>query len=649
MGSGSTNRPYYARKSPVSWEENYWPTEEHVSEAFPARAASPGQKNKQPAWAEPRLEVSTTLAASRRADFEKKRWICNTWNTKLFCDVNIFCGVDRRVVKTSRLFLCGLSQYLRNVFLEHSSSYNEDIALILPDVDSAILSDFLRNVSSGQNVLAKIDESLNFLDFGNIPDPIAELTSSPGPERTATSTGSDFNANSYNTSSGLANGSISDELARDGDQRHLKDVGSKQDNIEEAESASNACESQRKNRKKSSLAWKFFRHLKDKQSECLLCKDVLITHGSTTTKMLQHLRRFHVNDYSKVLASKIKKLKKEEDPENFSDFGTIAVKSEPTNTSSHHESSAETSMETEKSANSSSCNSNSLHLDSSSSKDGDSSGPSLQGQDEDDKGRVFNRESIKHLERLASKRNSTRRRSSFAWKYFKRTSECRAECSLCKEAISYSGSTTGMLKHLQFFHRDVCPGNLVPGLGLRKQSSKKPRKMIEGHQVHEELQPGASKSTSVSDEMRPEVFSSSPIWMIFKPDEDNPSDSKCSLCNQVFAGSVKSTVPLIHHIRESHTTTFKNIKTYLEAPNLPETYDPVNPLWLYFTISDARSTECIRCNGSFDIRENGAVLIDHLSVGHPELHDVYLHHCTQWRLQRKEEFCTYKSSLGMDF
>ena len=149
--------------------------------------------------------------------------------------------------------------------------------------------------------------------------------------------------------------------------------------------------------------------------------------------------------------------------------------------------------------------------------------------------------------------------------------------------------------------------------------------------------------------MRPEVFSSSPIWMIFKPDEDNPSDSKCSLCNQVFAGSVKSTVPLIHHIRESHTTTFKNIKTYLEDPNRPETYDPVNPLWLYFTISDARSTECIKCNGSFDIRENGAVLIDHLSVGHPELHDVYLHHCTQWRLQRKEEFCTYKSSLGMDF
>ena len=136
-------------------EERFWPSEEN---SYSVRMASPGRKKR-------RHEVSTTLAASRRAESEKNRWICNT---KLFSDVNVFCGLDRRVVKTSRLFLCGLSKYLCKVFLDHSSFYSEEIALILPDMDSATLSDFLKNVCSGRNNLAKVDKSLKFLGFGNV-------------------------------------------------------------------------------------------------------------------------------------------------------------------------------------------------------------------------------------------------------------------------------------------------------------------------------------------------------------------------------------------------------------------------------------------------------------------------------------------------
>jgi hypothetical protein len=91
-------------------------------------------------------------------------------NSKLFSDVSVLCGVDGGVIKTSRLFLSGLSRFLYKVFHDHNFNIKEETVVVLPDVNSRLLAELIDNVCSGHNSQAKIDPSLEFLGFGLNPD-----------------------------------------------------------------------------------------------------------------------------------------------------------------------------------------------------------------------------------------------------------------------------------------------------------------------------------------------------------------------------------------------------------------------------------------------------------------------------------------------
>ena len=580
--------------------------------------------------------MSTTLAASRRAESEKNRWICNTWNTKLFSDVNVFCGLDRRVVKTSRLFLCGLSKYLCKVFLDHSSFYSEEIALILPDMDSATLSDFLKNVCSGRNNLAKVDKSLKFLGFGNVA--VSETTSFSGHETAENQDSSeDFSSrnetNVYDVSR-FGTTTKADEFSF-GRQRVLEDV--KSEESREKDKSYKALRGKKRTRRKKSLVWKFFKLLKDEQSQCLLCNEVHGCSNGTTSGMLKHLRRVHAEDYAEVMVGRAKKCKTDPKEEvdsrdklsNVGYSGMADVKAEPmspvSKSSLHLDVKDESDDDDEGGSAVSSGSNNFYNVDESSfSTDGDLSFERQQQRGDDESSRMNSERHPFHEDLVHDSSNS------FAWKFFKRSNDNKAECICCDETVPFSGGrAAGLLKHLQLRHRELCPEDLAPKRNDLRDSAKR------------------NKISSKSEEMRPEVMSSSPIWMIFKPDEDSQSSSICSLCTATITNSEDTTAPLVRHIQESHAPTFSRIKAQLKNPGLPELYDPANPLWLYFTIADEKSAACVNCRDIFSIEENGSSnLTKHLSFVHNESHDEYLHRCTQWRLQRKEEFCTYVHFLN---
>jgi BTB/POZ domain len=69
---------------------------------------------------------------------------------RMFCDVDILCGVDGGVVRTHRLFLSGLSQFFCQVFLSDSSDVKEETLVLLPDVDSSKLLFFAKVIFSSK-------------------------------------------------------------------------------------------------------------------------------------------------------------------------------------------------------------------------------------------------------------------------------------------------------------------------------------------------------------------------------------------------------------------------------------------------------------------------------------------------------------------
>jgi hypothetical protein len=140
----------------------------------------------------------------------------------------------------------------------------------------------------------------------------------------------------------------------------------------------------------------------------------------------------------------------------------------------------------------------------------------------------------------------------------------------------------------------------------------------------------ASKSLAYENkaalEMTPIAIKSSPVWTIFKV-EDGSTDMpvRCTLCNKILPQLKNSTASLIHHLHTNHASAFGSIKVQIESPNLPETYDPANPLWEIFTITDEKLAQCKRCPEFFEIQESdGTNLSEHLKCEHPGVNVIKL-------------------------
>lgn len=94
--------------------------------------------------------------------------VAEAWKTKAFADVEVICGVDGGTVLTHRIFLASLSSFLKRA-LRHDaiggSCPHEMTCILLPDVDSVILSDFLSKVCNGTKETAVTSPSLAHLGF----------------------------------------------------------------------------------------------------------------------------------------------------------------------------------------------------------------------------------------------------------------------------------------------------------------------------------------------------------------------------------------------------------------------------------------------------------------------------------------------------
>jgi hypothetical protein len=64
---------------------------------------------------------------------------------------------------------------------------------------------------------------------------------------------------------------------------------------------------------------------------------------------------------------------------------------------------------------------------------------------------------------------------------------------------------------------------------------------------------------------------------------------------QILRRPIGSTAHLIRHVRVVHKTAYERIKDQLENPDLPETFDPANPIWGFFVASDNKLARCSIC------------------------------------------------------
>jgi len=234
---------------------------------------------------------------------------------------------------------------------------------------------------------------------------------------------------------------------------------------------------------------------------------------------------------------------------------------------------------------------------------------------------------------------------SLIWNYFVPVENDEAAmCFSCGDICkTTAGNTTTLISHLKLKH----PDNYE-----ELQLSQNEEHLVKARQ---KLLGAAPKSLSIfSDdgsakavqEMSQEAVKSSPVWTIFKQTEEGEGlKVKCTLCEKVFIRPESSTHLLIHHLRTDHSAAFSHIKIQLENPDLPETFDPANPIWEFFTISDGKLAQCNYCLEVLDTQASGTTnLSNHLGSEHQDSHDSYKMLCTDWQQHRHEEYLVYQQN-----
>jgi hypothetical protein len=207
-----------------------------------------------------------------------RKTICEVWKTKLYSDVDVFCGEDSGMVKTHRLVLAALSPFLRDVLASQDPYSNvESCVIYLQDVSSSVLADFLGRVCGGEDELAEVDPSLEFLGFGG-PGLILEMSEQastrikvepefygdyepePDPDFWAAD---DF-------------GGGNNDNDEDGEEEDTSEVA----NVD-------------KRFLRRSIAWNYFEPLDKTMATCAMCATMVKTVNGRTSSMLNHLRRDH--------------------------------------------------------------------------------------------------------------------------------------------------------------------------------------------------------------------------------------------------------------------------------------------------------------------------------------------------------------------
>jgi hypothetical protein len=221
-----------------------------------------------------------------------RKTICEVWKTKLYSDVDVYCAEDSGMVKTHRLVLAALSPFLRDVLASQDPYCNGESCLIyLQDVSSSVLADFLGRVCGGEDELAEVDPSLEFLGFGGLglilemseqastrikvePEFYGEYEPEPDPDFWAAD---DFGGNNDNNKE-----DEEDTSSANVDKHYLQTA-----NVDFQRRIANDVDFQRR------IAWNCFEPLDKTMAKCTMCTTMVKTVQGCTSSMLNHLRRDH--------------------------------------------------------------------------------------------------------------------------------------------------------------------------------------------------------------------------------------------------------------------------------------------------------------------------------------------------------------------
>ena len=558
-------------------------TEKASGSAKPVKRTRSVRRKGKPASTRGPEDKSVLLSASEEVQRERRHLICDDWNLQMFSDASVFCGRDGGLIKTNRLFLSGLSKFLQRAFLDHSFTTDEEYIVLMPDVDSKVLYDFIDNVCMGHEKIAVIDPSLLYLGFGAVPDPDQAFGSDfIQPDNfNPQEPGANFflEMNDHELSAAEEEDGNSFNHTRDADYEQPEDGNDDDvdddddDDVDyQVEEKKPAREKQQKRRKKEhqSLAWKFFVRLNDSLAKCTVCEAKIRGKRGSTTGMLTHVKSLHTDVYLAAAGE-----------QGLTD---VELKRKP-----------RVKVKVEG------------------------------GADE--------------VEAKRGRPPKTKR--SFIWSYFApMESDESAMCFSCGDAFkTKAGNTTTLISHLRFKHPEVY--EQVKVSQNEEHLVKARQKLLEV--VPKSLDVFSQDRIGEAPlEMSQLAVRSSPIWTIFKPEQGNSLKAKCGICQKFLFRPENSTELLINHVRVEHPAAFDQILVQLESPDQPDPLDPASPIRDFYAISDQKYAQCKHCLEIVSIQESGNILVEHVTTRHPDIHLVYKGLCAKWQKERHEEFSVYQ-------
>ena len=544
---------------------------------------------------EPRND-SETYAVGERPLFAGIR---DEWEDGKFSDVHIYCK-DGMIVKSHRIILATLSHMLRKA-LVLDPTVEEDSVVIMPDVTSGVLADFLENIYMGSFEDVMINAELDYLRFADtmvqfsLPDPGSMFKMEP------TDYKDDLLSQNYIASSFVpaelapsAEPSMSNDFQDDdpdfvvaprqarrkrgrppGPRKTLVDrsvqrltdknvINEREEEILREREANPVEPHKRRVKPVSSNVWKFFETSATKGlATCVECgKKFKNTSGATTT-LRRHLQNVHEELFERMRRMDIEAADKpkeemEQDQEQEED---VIMKREGDATAS-------SVAATKKRG----------------ARESEDDGNGNEGTYENEK-------------------SSGRGKRSGVWKFFSLDSEDleenKALCNLCQKVFLCSiSATTNLVRHLEAKHPDAYTE-------FREGIEEQKRKVQERE---DEFRKDAVISVETVD------TKSSRVWDFF--DQEGLTHIRCRECGGVFKCLNGATSSAFRHLRQKHPKLAESGAGFRNESIIWQFFDQDN--------EDENCGICIECKSPLLIKnQDTKYLLKHLEGAHPSLFERY--------------------------
>ncbi len=439
-------------------------------------------------------------------------------NYEHFSDAVVCCrgGV---LIRTHRIVLAALSPMVRSA-LERDGLKEEDSVLLAPGVEPVELAEFLRGALRGGKELAPIPDSLQCM--GVSYQPASDLNKVVAREEEDEGEGYDYY---YGEEEGEGDANV---------MTYEPDVEETAEYLEQQEAEEKKAvrfkrrkkKVARKEAKKPSEAWKYFRKQGNGDSvECVQCKKIFSFTSGTST-MLRHLRKFHGLGGETASQNTIE----------IEGLCQWTVKPDPVAGSGRQQQSQQhvhltTGLKPEPPE--------AVHADKLPT-------PTLE-------------EDVEPLQDSPVKRPTKR---SNIWKFYDRSEDKSTfTCLKCKKKFG-SGSTSTLARHLKRKHEEL----YEEFEELNEQDKLERSRLQEEKDLEKEGETEAAGEGDEGKENQPKKRTQkqrSSVWKYFQKNDEG--SACCNQCGKVFVISAGSTSGLIRHLGRVHGDAFDDIFKDMET------------------------------------------------------------------------------------